>query len=149
MAGHDDKAAPRETSFVNEGWTLCLVIRFGGFWMGVIICQFGSPGLEATDETGDSSTSVEPSHVEPMRGEYAGVEGSESMKVPNDCADMGGDIGDRGNIGDRGVRGSLGRGDDGRPIPGKGGERLLLVESAPGDLGGPWVDGGGNSEFPL
>jgi hypothetical protein len=64
------------------------------------------------------------------------VEGSESMKVPNDCADMGGDnIG--GDMGVRGVRGSLGRGDDGRPMPGKGGERLLLVESAPGDLGAP------------
>lgn len=33
-----------------------------------------------------------------MRGEYAGVEGSESMKVPKLFADMGGDIGpiDRG-----------------------------------------------------
>jgi hypothetical protein len=48
------------------------------------------------------------------------------MKVPNDLADIGGDIE---------VRGSPGRGDDGRPMPGKGGERLLLVESAEGDLG--------------
>lgn len=62
------------------------------------------------------------------------------MKVPKDCADMGGDMGVRG------VRGSLGRGDDGRPMPGKGGarERLLRVELrvevAEGDLGGPTVD---------
>jgi hypothetical protein len=54
-----------------------------------------------------------------------------------------------GDMGVRGVRGSLGRGDDGRPMPGKGGERLLLVESAPGDLGTPRVEGGGNSELPL
>jgi hypothetical protein len=101
---------------------------------------------------GLSSTRVELSHVdlcEPplMRGEYAGVLGSESMNVPKDCADMGGDMGLRG------VREpSLGRGDEGRPMPGYGGERLLRVERAPGDFGGtPWGERfveGGKREFP-
>lgn len=74
------------------------------------------------------------------------------MKVPKERADMGGDIGVRG------VKGSLGRGDDGRPMPGKGGarERLLLVELlvevAEGDLGGmPGVEEaeGGRREWLL
>lgn len=51
------------------------------------------------------------------------MEGSESIKVPKDLADMGGDIGpekegDRAGMGDTGGRGdlgSLGRGEDGRP----------------------------------
>ena len=33
------------------------------------------------------------SQPEPVRGEYAGVEGAESMKVPKDLADIGGDMG--------------------------------------------------------
>ena len=66
---------------------------------------------------------MELSQFEPIRGEYAGVEGSESIRVPKDFADMGGDIGpdregDKAGMGDTGGRGdlgSLGRGEGGRP----------------------------------
>lgn len=65
---------------------------------------------------------------------------------------MGGDMGS-GDMGVRGVKGSLGRGDDGRPMPGNGGARgrllrvELRVEAVEGDLGGLAVDEGGRREW--
>jgi hypothetical protein len=60
---------------------------------------------------GRSIAIVERPHSSPScLGEYAGVEGAESMNVPNDLADMGGDVGpgDKGVIGDDSA-GELGR----------------------------------------
>jgi hypothetical protein len=53
-------------------------------------------GLDGSEDEdmGRTRTTDESSHWWSIRGEYAGVEGSESMKVPKDFADMGGgDIG--------------------------------------------------------
>ena len=94
------------------------------------------------------------------------MEGSESIRVPKDFADMGGDIGpekegDKAGMGDTGGRGdlgSLGRGEGGRPPekrwvwPGRGdGGRpekrcgcvtRLSGESSAGSFGMPWLDRG-------
>jgi hypothetical protein len=68
---------------------------------GVIISHSGSGGLEGAVDAGDNSISVELSQPLPIRGEYAGVDGAESMKVPKDLAVNGGDcmLGDMGVIG--------------------------------------------------
>lgn len=43
---------------------------------------------------------MDPSHCDDGgRGEYAGVDGSESMSVPKDFADMGGESGERKKLG--------------------------------------------------
>lgn len=63
--------------------------------MGIIMSQMGSVGLDGSDdeEVGLSKTRVELSQSSSILGEYAGVDGSESMKVPKLLADIGGDIG--------------------------------------------------------
>lgn len=71
---------------------------------GCNIRHTGSVGLEGSEEEdiGLTKATDESSHEWSPRGEYAGVDGSESMKVPNDFADIGGgDIGpnDLGVIG--------------------------------------------------
>lgn len=65
------------------------------FSIGFIISHTGSDGLPGSEhvDMGLSRTSVELSQSWSMRGEYAGVEGSESMNVPILRADIGGDIG--------------------------------------------------------
>jgi hypothetical protein len=62
--------------------------------MGFIISHTGSVGLPGSeqDDIGRSRTGAELSQSYSIRGEYAGVEGSESMNVPKLRADMGGDI---------------------------------------------------------
>jgi hypothetical protein len=64
----------------------------------------GSVGLEGSEDEdmGRIKTTDELSHSWSILGEYAGVDGSESMKVPMDLADIGG-----GDIGpsDLGVKG--------------------------------------------
>jgi hypothetical protein len=54
----------------------------------------GSVGLDGSelDDIGLSSTVLDLSQSKSIRGEYAGVEGSESIKVPKLRADIGGDI---------------------------------------------------------
>lgn len=76
------------------------------------------------------------SHPVPVGGEYAGVEGAESMKVPNDFADAGGDMGAPGVGG-------------GEPTSFEGearkvGKRWLRVPvlGAWGVLGMPWLERG-------
>jgi hypothetical protein len=105
LISFSSKVNLRESEAVLENLVGLLL---GAFWMGTIISHMGSAGVLGVEGTGESSTSVELSHEEPVLGEYAGVDGSESMKVPKDLADIGGDIGDSG---------SLGRGDDGSPCP--------------------------------
>lgn len=75
---------------------------------GCSIRHVGSVGVEGSEDEdmGRTRTTEESSHPWSIRGEYAGVEGSESMKVPKDFADIGG-----GDIGpsDLGVRGVCAR----------------------------------------
>lgn len=83
----------------------CAEMMLTGCLTGAIISHAGSVGLDGSDEEdmGRSIVICELPHSPPScLGEYAGVEGAESMKVPNDLADIGGDIGpgDRGVIGD-------------------------------------------------
>lgn len=60
------------------------------------------------------------------------------MKVPNDFADIGGDLGERG--------GSLGRGEGGTPFPENRLSRVLpFGERREGVFGMPWSESGGNS----
>jgi hypothetical protein len=56
--------------------------------------QTGSVGLEGSelDDIGLRSTVLDLSQSQSKRGEYAGVDGSESMNVPKLRADIGGDI---------------------------------------------------------
>jgi hypothetical protein len=78
------------------------------------------------------------------------VEGSESISVPNDLADIGGDMGpgeegDRAGMGDIGGKGDLGslvlgRGDGGRPEKRWCGVTRLFGESSDGSFGMPWLD---------
>lgn len=80
------------------------------------------------------------------------MEGSESINVPNDLADIGGDMGpgvqgDKAGIGETGGKGDLGslvlgRGDGGRPEKRCCGVTKLLGESSDGSLGMPWLDKG-------
>lgn len=55
----------------------------------------GSVGLDGAEEEdmGRKRTNVELSQPSSNLGEYAGVDGSESIKVSKDLADMGGDFG--------------------------------------------------------
>lgn len=57
--------------------------------------HIGSVGLEGSEEEdiGRSNTNVELPQSWSIRGECAGVEGSESINVPKLRADVGGDIG--------------------------------------------------------
>lgn len=81
--------------------------------LGETISHAGSDGLSGdpgTDSIGDSELDmgvngmiVEPSQVEPKRGEKEGVSGSVSIKVSKDLADNGG--GDHIGDADMGVRG--------------------------------------------
>lgn len=80
---------------------------------GDIISHAGSEGLSGDpgiDSMGDSELDmgvkgmiVEPSQVEPERGENEGVSGSVSMKVSKDLAESGG--GDHRGEADMGVNG--------------------------------------------
>lgn len=116
------------------------------FRAGVNISHAGSGGLEGAVlegvvETGESNIKVELSQSVPIRGEYAGVDGSESMNVLKDFADIGGDIGDFNDIGVMG--GELNTGDRGDPKVEKRCGRML----PPGDLGTlgmPWLVNGTN-----
>lgn len=89
------------------------VMAVVGCFTGAIISHTGSVGLEGSEEEdiGRNIVICECPHS-PLTclGEYAGVEGAESMNVPKDLADMGGDIGpgDDGVIGDDSA-GELGR----------------------------------------
>ena len=92
-----------------------VAVMLSGFLTGPIISHAGSVGLEGSDEEdiGRSMAICEFPHSSPTcLGEYAGVEGAESMKVPKDLADIGGDIGP----GDRGVIGDDSAGESGRMI---------------------------------
>lgn len=84
-----------------------------GTFSGTIISHPGSVGLDGSDEddVGLRRTKVELSQPWSILGEYAGVDGSESINVPNDFADIGGDIGP----GDLGLRGDAGMVGDERP----------------------------------
>lgn len=129
---------------------MCLENRFfGGFCRGTNMSHAGSRGLASPAFTGGNSTKVEPSQFDPWRGEYAGVEGSESINVPKDLADIGGDMGpgeegDRAGMGDIGGKGDLGslvlgRGDGGRPEKRWCGVTRLFGESSDGSFGMPWL----------
>jgi len=76
----------------------------GGTLAGATMSHDGSVGVEGSDDEdmGRMRTTVEFSQPCSIRGEYAGVDGSESIKVPNDFADIGVDTGagDLGLIGD-------------------------------------------------
>lgn len=99
MTGCEDREVPAEISLLSGKGDLVLVGIAVAFRAGVIISHSGSAGVEGADDLGESNIKVELSQPAPIRGEYAGVDGSESMKVPNDFADIGGDIGDIGVIG--------------------------------------------------
>lgn len=67
------------------------------------------------------------------------MDGSESMKVPKDFADMGGDMG--GDMGD--IGGEVDVGDEGMPTAEKRCARFLFPgEDIIGVLGIPWLDNG-------
>ena len=92
-----------------------VAVMLFGFFTGSIISHAGSVGLEGSDEEdiGRSIVICEFPHSSPTcLGEYAGVDGAESMNVPKDLADIGGDIGP----GDRGVIGNDSAGELGRMI---------------------------------
>lgn len=85
----------------------------GGCFIGAIISHTGSVGLDGSEEEdiGRKIVICELPHSPSCcLGEYAGVDGAESMKVPKDLADIGGDIGP----GDRGVIGDDSAGEPGR-----------------------------------
>lgn len=104
-----DKAINGDTVIGDFGlailWSSCLHATLTGCFTGAIISQAGSVGLDGAeeDDIGRSIVICECPHSSHIcLGEYAGVEGAESMKVPKDFADIGGDIGpgDSGVIGD-------------------------------------------------
>jgi hypothetical protein len=108
LAGCDAGEVFAEISVVvvigSLGWGVTV---FAGSFIGSSIRHAGSVGLDGSEEEdmGRTRTSDELSHSWFIRGEYAGVDGSESINVPKDLADIGGDIGPR----DRGVIGGCTR----------------------------------------
>lgn len=76
----------------------------------------------------------------PIRGERAGVDGAESMKVPKDLAVNGGDC----ILGDIGVIGGEVGGENGDMRDENRCGRMLLGEPGNGSLGMPWLVSGRN-----